>query len=105
MVLSAIGSGLVAGSTTTADAMTTKLIRVTRSFLYKGQPIAVGAELSLPKLLAEELRSSNKVVILPDPVLATPQAVAQTDETVVQESVVSDSEKPSKKGGGKRHAW
>ena len=66
MPLTAAGSPLVGGSPAKAAQPATIKVRVLRAFLIKGEVQKVGASLDMPRALALELRSLNKVEFVKD---------------------------------------
>jgi len=61
MALTAAGSALVAGSSQeNTMQVQSQEVRVLRAFYFKGEPQKVGTKVTLPKILAIEVRAANK---------------------------------------------
>ncbi len=68
-MLTASGSALVSGASPSAMEKTTQ-VKVLRPFLIKTERQEVGAVLTVPRILATELASANKVELLKPAVVA-----------------------------------
>lgn len=77
LAASGAGAGLVAGASPAADR--TDRVRALRPFLIGGERIEADTELDVPWRLAIELRTANKVEILP-PAEADAAAPEQPEE-------------------------
>ena len=84
MVALSANSALVAGSAAAAD-MKTQTVKVLRSFLYQGRPLAVGSVVEVPSATAGELFAMGKAVkcdpLPPKPSPRPPRIEVKKDET------------------------
>ena len=81
MPLQSANSPLVSGGTaTTMATQTTVKVRALRAFLHQGKRVEPKAQIELPKLLALELATSNKVEIVRESASASTKAAAGDKE-------------------------